>query len=117
MDVKKIIGENAKLARESSGFSQMNVAEFLKVDQSLVSKFEKGERTLQSGALEQLANLYGYKATDFARDNGIPEQRTRVAFRSRGITVDDMEAIHDIRRIAMNLSSMADLAGGDRGEE
>ena len=107
------IGQNAKHARESNGFSQVNVADFLNVDQSFVSKFEKGERCLQADMLERLANLYGCNVSDFTREDGVPDQRIKVAFRSSGISADDMEAIHDIKRIAMNLFFMADLAGGD----
>jgi transcriptional regulator with XRE-family HTH domain len=112
-----IIGENAKRAREANGLSQMNVAVFLKVDQSLISKFEKGERSLQSDLLERLANLLGHNVTDFECVSGIPAQRIKVAFRSSGISASDMEAIHDIKRIAMNLFFMADLIGGYRGEK
>ena len=108
-----IIGKNAKCARELSGFSQANVADFLDVDQSLISKFENGERSLQADTLERLANLYGYSVTDFKSEGGIPEQLIKTAYRSSGITSVDMEAIHDIRRIAMNLFFMADLVGGD----
>ena len=106
-----IIGENAKRVRESCGFSQANVAEFLKVDQSLISKFEKGLRSLQSDMLERLANLYGSKVSDFECAEGVPEQRIKAAYRSNSLTTEDMEAIHDIRRIAMNLFFMSDLAG------
>ena len=111
-----VIGGNAKRAREANGFSQANVADFLKVDQSLISKFEKGDRSLQSDMLERLANLYGYKVSDFEHEGGIPEQRMKAAYRSSGISSDDMEVIHDIKRIAMNLFFMADLAGGDSVE-
>ena len=111
-----VIGENAKRARESNGFSQANVADFLKVDQSLISKFEKGDRNLQSDMLERLANLYGYKISDFEHESGVTERRMKAAYRSNGISADDMEAIHDIKRIAMNLFFMADLAGGDSVE-
>ena len=112
-----VIGENAKRARESNGFSQANVAGFLKVDQSLISKFEKGSRSLQSDMLERLANLYGYRVSDFGYVGGVPERRMKAAYRSSGISADDMEAIHDIKRIAMNLFFMADLAGGDSIEK
>lgn len=108
-----IIGENAKRARESCGFSQANVAEFLKVDQSLISKFEKGLRSMQSDMLERLANLYGIKITDFKCVDGIPEQRVKAAYRSDALNTEDMEAIHDIKRIAMNLFFMSDMVGDD----
>jgi transcriptional regulator with XRE-family HTH domain len=104
-----VIGRNAKRARETNGFSQANVAEFLKVDQSLISKFENGARSLQSDMLERLANLYGYKVSDFKCEDGIHEPRIKAAYRSIGISADDMEVIHNIRRIAMNLFFMAEL--------
>jgi len=111
-----IIGENAKRAREECGFSQANVAEFLKVDQSLISKFEKGLRSLQSEMLERLANLYGTNVSDFECADSGPDQKIKVAYRSNGLTTRDMEAIHDVKRIAMNLFFMSDLAG-DSDEE
>ena len=109
----EIIGENARRAREACGFSQTNVAEFLQVDQSLISKFEKGLRSLQSDMLERLANLYGHSITDFYCAEGIPELQIKAAYRSSGITANDMEAIHDIKRIALNLFFMSKLAGDD----
>ena len=89
------------------------MADFLGVDQSLISKFEKGERTIKSEMLERLANLYGYTISDLIRDTGIPEQQLKTAFRSNGINVSDMEVIHDIKRIANNLFLMTKLIGGD----
>ena len=111
-----IIGGNAKRARESNGFSQANVAEFLKIDQSLISKFENGDRSMQSDMVERLANLYGYRVSEFECEDGIHEQRIKAAYRSSGISADDMEAIHDIKRIALNLFFMTDLAGGKKDE-
>jgi len=108
-----VIGQNVKYARESNGFTQENVAEFLKVDQSLISKFEKGQRNLQSDMLEKLANLYGFNVSDIEKDGYVHVHRINVAYRSRGITIADMEAIHDIRRIAMNLFFMSSLLEGD----
>jgi transcriptional regulator with XRE-family HTH domain len=110
---RTIVGENAKRARESIGFSQASVADFLKVDQSLISKFENGDRALQSDMLERLATLFGYNAIDFECEGGVPEQQLKMAYRSSGITTDDMETIHDIRRIAINLFFMTALAGGE----
>ena len=112
-----VIGTNAKHARELNGFSQANVAKFLGVDQSLISKFENGERSLQVDMLEQLANLYGYKVSDFEYENGIPEQRINTAYRSSGMSANDLKAIHDIKRIAMNLFFMTELLDGGNDEK
>ena len=108
-----VVGGNAKRAREINGFSQANVAEFLKVDQSLISKFESGERSLQSDLLERLANLYGYRVSDFENVDGIREQRVKTAYRSSSISESDMEVIHDIKRIALNLFFMTELMDGE----
>ena len=113
---KVVIGQNAKRARESNGFSQANVADFLKVDQSLISKFENGDRSIQSDMLERLANLYGFRVSDFESEDGVHELRMKAAYRSSGISTDDMEAIHDIKRIAMNLFFMTNLASGEKVE-
>ena len=45
---EKFIGENIKALRDKMGFSQTSIARFLNVDQSLISKVEKGERTLSA---------------------------------------------------------------------
>lgn len=43
-----IIGNNIKILRDNMGFSQSTIARFLNVDQSLISKVEKGERSLST---------------------------------------------------------------------
>ena len=54
-----IIGKNIKTLRVEMGLSQSNIASFLNVDQSLISKVEKGERILSADMLEKLACLFG----------------------------------------------------------
>ena len=116
MDNRKIIGENAKRARKSSGFTQESIAEFLNVDQSLISKFEKGERGLQSDMLEKLANLYGYSIVDFESSDGVLESKIKIAYRSDGLAPNDIDTLHNIRRIALNLRFMSELAKGEQNE-
>lgn len=42
-----IIGNNIKTLRENMGLTQLNVVNFLNVDQSLISKFEKAKEICQ----------------------------------------------------------------------
>jgi ribosome-binding protein aMBF1 (putative translation factor) len=51
------IGTALKSLRERSGFTQSNIAKHLKVDQSLISKFETGERALTADMLEKRRRL------------------------------------------------------------
>jgi transcriptional regulator with XRE-family HTH domain len=112
----EVVGRNIKFAREVNGFSQANIAKFLKVDQSLISKFENGERTIQTDILERLANLYGYRVSDFESEAGIRKQQIKTAYRSSGLSAEDLEVIHDIKRIGLNLFFMTELLGGDNSE-
>ena len=46
-----------KKARETKGFKTREVANLLKIDQALISKFENGQRTPTRKQVEQLAQL------------------------------------------------------------
>jgi transcriptional regulator with XRE-family HTH domain len=107
-----VIGKNAKQLREDNGFSQSSVAGFLNVDQSLISKLEKGERSINIDLLEKLANLYGCKVSDFNEDNPV-SQRVKIAFRANSLSADDLKVIHDIKRIALNCVFMTELIESD----
>ena len=103
-----IIGENIKILRERMGLSQTNIAQFLNVGQSLISKVEKGERNISSDMLEKIACLFGVTVEDL--ENGkIEASNLSFAFRASGLTVDDMNAISAINRIALNTELMGGL--------
>lgn len=105
------IGENIKALREQSGFTQSNIANYLKVDQSLISKIEKGERLITSDMLDKLSNLFGITTESFNSES-IPTKRVSFALRASEINEDDLEAISAINRIAMNSNFMTRLLGG-----
>jgi len=107
-----VIGKNAKQLREDNRFSQSSVAGFLDVDQSLISKLEKGERSINIDLLEKLANLYGCRISDFNESEPIG-QRVKIAFRANTLSADDLKVIHDIKRIALNCIFMTELLESD----
>ncbi len=102
---KNEIGSNLKMLREKMDFNQSMIARFLGVDQSLISKVEKGERNLSSDMLEKLACLYGVSVSDIENGN-IKEPKLSFAFRANDLSVEDMETICAINRIALNLEAM-----------
>jgi transcriptional regulator with XRE-family HTH domain len=110
-----VVGKNAKQLREDNGFSQTSVAEFLNVDQSLISKLEKGERSINVDLLEKLANLYGCRVSDFNEDNPVG-QRVKIAFRANTLSANDLKIIHDIKRIALNCVFMTNLLESDNAK-
>lgn len=107
----EMIAERMKEFRKSSGLSQANIACFLGVDQSLISKAENGERNLSVDMLEKLAALYGVSMLAF-EENTLPVNPLKFALRADELTTADMETISAINRIALNSEFMADLLAG-----
>ena len=105
------IGENIKTLREQSGFTQSNLAKYLQVDQSLISKIEKNERPITSDMLEKLSALFGVTTESFNGET-VPANRILFALRASEINEDDLETVSAINRIAMNSNFMTRLLGG-----
>ena len=93
------------------GFSQSTIARFLNVDQSLISKVEKGERSLSTDMLEKLACLFGI-SIDAIESNSIETSNLSFAFRASDLSAEDLETISAINRIALNSEYMAELLKG-----
>lgn len=103
-----IIGNNIKRLREGIGFTQSNIARFLNVDQSLISKVEKGERMLSTDMLEKLACLFGV-SVDAIEGSTIEAPSMSFAFKASDLSAEELEAISSINRIALNSEYMAEL--------
>ena len=95
------IYEKLKIMREQAGLRQGQIAEYLGVTQTFISKVETGERNLTVDQLESVANLYGYSLALFSNS----EQEVhpiQFAFRAQEVSQDDLHVIADIGRIAIN---------------
>ncbi len=102
------VGQKVKALRENAKLSQMQIALFLEVDQSTISKCEKGERQFQIDHLERLSSLFGLSLEDLMKAD-VSGLRLQIAFRANGIEVEDLNAIADIQKIALNLEQMCTL--------
>ena len=101
------IGKRIKDLRKRAGFSQGVIAKYLKVDQSLISKIEKGEREVST---DMIKKLFGCTVKAFIEESQT-EEYLNVAFRSSELSEEDLKAISIINRIALNLESMQQLLG------
>lgn len=99
------IGQKIKALRKKAGLSQMHIAQFLGIDQSTISKCEKGERQFQVDHLERLGSLFGVPLSCLMNDEASVAQ-LQIAFRAGSIQVEDLNAIADIQKIALNLEQM-----------
>ena len=104
------IGEKIKTMRIAAGFNQSLIAQYLNVDQSLVSKIESGERTVSTDVIKKIADLFGCQVSDFFDDESTPTG-LKVAFRASKLNCDDLQSIAAVNRIALNLESMENILG------
>lgn len=100
--------EKLKTMREDAALRQCQIAKYLGVTQTFISKVEAGERNLTVDQLERLINLYGYDI-DYFINMDQEAQPFQFAFRAQDVSQDDLNAISDITRIAMNSRFMARL--------
>lgn len=102
------IYEKLKTMREQSGLRQGQIAAYLGVTQTFISKVETGERKLTVDQLEDLANLYGYSLSTFAAEE-IDVAPIRFSYRAGDVSQEDLKVISDIGRIAINSRFMAEM--------
>lgn len=100
--------EKLKWMREQAGLRQGQIAEFLGVTQTYISKVEAGERNLTVDQLENLVNLYGHSLSSFV-DMQNDVNPIRFAFRAQEVSQDDLKVIADIGRIAINSRFMTEV--------
>lgn len=105
------IYEKLKLMREQSGLRQGQIASYLGVTQTFISKVETGERNLTVDQLEKLVNLYGYSLSAFVSAE-TDVKPIRFAYRAQEVSQDDLEVIADIGRIAINSQFMTEILEG-----
>ncbi|MDD7280793.1 MAG: helix-turn-helix transcriptional regulator [Erysipelotrichaceae bacterium] len=97
-----------KQLRKESKMTQEQMAKYLGVDQSMITKLENGTRSLNVTLIEKICNLFGCsEAYLFGEDDTyIP---LNFAFRSNGIQTEDLESIAAINKIVMNIRYMNEM--------
>ena len=106
------INQRIKLLRKESKLTQEQMASYLNVDQSLVTKIENGTRTLNVDLIEKSCNLFGCTEEYLLGkcDEYIP---LNFAFRANNIEAEDLQSIAMINKIVMNLRFMDDILKED----
>jgi len=107
-----LVGEKFKKLREESGLTQGQIAEYLSVNQSYISRYEKNERQLSVDLLEKIANLFGCSIEYFTSEDSQYDPLS-FALRASCITSEDLETIAAINKIALNLRQMDSLLEGE----
>lgn len=105
MNNKDVIGRRICEIRKKFNYSQSSIASYLNVDQSLISLIEQGKRSITVDMLNKLTDLFGVPFETFDSDDW-DSNKLNIAFRANKLSDDDMHAISDINRIALNCEFM-----------
>ena len=107
MKNNELIAKKFRDLRSELGFSQTQVANFLQIDQSYISKCEKNERNFTLDIIEKVATLFGCDLEYFLNEE-IQYSPMPCAFRCDSIIKDkeDLDTIAAINKIALNLKFM-----------
>ncbi len=104
------INEKLKIMREKAGLRQGQIAKYLGVTQTYISKVESGERVMTVDQVEKLVNLYGYSLDAFERLE-CDTNPIQFAYRAQDVSQEDLEAIGEIGKIVINGRFMSNLLG------
>ena len=103
------IGKRIKGLRKDANLTQSKVADFLSLDQSMIAKIERGERSISSDVIEKLSYLFCC-TKNYILTGEDPEQKCMISFRSGDITENDLESLTIINKIVLNQFEMDKIA-------
>ncbi len=91
------LGEKLRQAREYLGFSQDEVATFLKVPRTAITNIESGQRKVEALELKRLAELYrhpvGYFTGEDEASASLPADVALLARQAAKLSVKDREEL------------------------
>ncbi|MGD9928064.1 MAG: helix-turn-helix domain-containing protein [Sphaerochaeta sp.] len=102
------IGKRLQELRLQSGLKQKHIADYLGVDQSLIARFESGDRGMTTSTLEKLATLYCCPVSTIL--SGEPcDSSIQFSFRANDMNTEDLEALAAINAVVLNQMAMDDI--------
>lgn len=95
---RRRLGEKLRQAREYVGFSQDEVAGFLKVPRTAVTNIESGQRKVDALELKRLAELYRQPISHFTGDDddagsALPTDVAHLARQAKALSPKDREEL------------------------
>lgn len=102
------MGKRLENLRNDANLTQAQLADYLGINQSMLSKIESGERSIGMSYLEKLSSLYCISSYDLANKDNIDSQM-QIAFRAKKLTSDDLFILAKVNRIIMNQRFMDGL--------
>lgn len=95
-----ILSKNFIQLRETLGFSQEKVAEFLNTTREEISYYENGKRDIPLKILERASDLFGVELEDFFSEE--ESVGIKIAYRADDCSINDLEQIARFKKIIKN---------------
>ncbi|MBQ7863279.1 MAG: helix-turn-helix transcriptional regulator [Lachnospiraceae bacterium] len=105
------MGKRLKELRKGK-LTQEQLAQYLEVDQTMITKLENGTRSFNSGMIDKLCVLFGC-TEEYLLGESEEYIPLNFAFRSNNIQTEDLESIAAINKIVMNIREMNKLMGDE----
>ena len=105
------IGKRLKELRKGK-LTQEQLAQYLEVDQTMITKLENGTRSFNSAIIDKLCALFGC-TEEYLFGESEEYLPLNFAFRSNNIQTEDLESIAAINKIVMNIREMNKLMGDE----
>lgn len=103
--MENIIRDNFKKLRRKINITQEQMADFLNLEQSSISKFESGERTLSVSNLEKACSLFGIPVKEIYKESDNMRELSP-SFRKTNLSMESLVDVSNINKIAMNIMEM-----------
>lgn len=109
------IGNRIKDLREEAGLSQISLSKYLSIDESTLSKIERGTRSMNSEDIEKLASLFCCPV-NYILHGGERAWEWSLSIKNNDLDIEDMEALAVINNLAKNQFEMDILLGDDNDQ-
>ena len=107
----KVTGSNIKMIRERLGYTQDDLANFLKVQRPVISYIESGERECSFEQLEKLAALFNVDLIDLLESDASNQTvNYAFAFKTTELTDVDLNSIADFQLVVKNYLKIKNLS-------
>lgn len=106
----KKVGDNLRILRKENGYSQDQVANYLGITQSNLSKIENGERNFNMTLLDKLCLLYNCSSEYLLGETDIHE-KSAIAYRSEEKV--DLNVVAKMNEVTGFLKLLRKLDCGD----
>lgn len=102
-----MLGRNMKILRVANNLTQEQMADYLGIGRSAYSNYEDGRREPQVDVLEKFASVVGCElATLYEVDEAAVRCQLVCAFRTEGLSHDDLEEIASFKRLVLSYLKM-----------